>query len=384
VTVNRSSLSAVIVELKLPAFPSLAEETKTMAENIGYKIVGTLIQRRKSVHHSYTIGPGRLDDLKRLVEENDADTVIFANPLSSSHVFKLTQHLGGDVRVIDRNLLILEVFDKRAFTNEAKLQIRLAKLKYTLSWGREFIKLRGIMGEQLGWMGPGNYPYQEYYRAARNRISRIEGELEDIYNKKMPKRDRRHELGFPIVALAGYTQAGKTSFFNLIAHEDKSVGLGPFTTLSTFARKAYTGSNPDSTEFILIDSIGFIEDMHPVILKAFHATLGELATADLVLLFVDASDAKFPLERKIRSCAQILREVDITSPTIVCANKTDLISPDQLQEAEIMIRKYFPNEEILSASVKTEENLDKVLASIESKLEAQRIIVKPRKPQAPH
>lgn len=354
-----------------------------MAENIGYKVVGELIQRRKSVHHSYTIGPGRLDDLKRLVEENDADTVIFANPLSSSHVFKLTQHLGGEVRVIDRNLLILEVFDKRAFTNEAKLQIRLAKMKYTLSWGREFIKLRGIMGEQLGWMGPGNYPYQDYYRAARNRISRIESELEDIYNKKMLKRDRRHELGFPIVALAGYTQAGKTSFFNLIAHEDKSVGLGPFTTLSTFARKATTGSNLNSPEFILIDSIGFIEDMHPIILKAFHATLGELATADMVLLFVDASDGKFPLERKVRSCAQILREVDITSPTIVCANKIDLITPDQLEEAELLTRRYFPNEEIVPASVKTGENLDKVLSLVESKLQAQRLIVKPGKPQAP-
>lgn len=376
-------MRAVIVELKLPAFPPLAEETKTMAENIGYAVVGTLIQRRKSVHHSYTIGPGRLDELKRLVEENDADTVIFANPLTSSHVFKLTQHLGGDVRVIDRNLLILEVFDRRAFTNEAKLQIRLAKLKYTLSWGREFIKLRGIMGEQLGWMGPGDYPYQEYYRAARNRISRIEDELEDIYKKKMLKRDRRRELGFPIVALAGYTQAGKTSFFNIVAHEDKSVGLGPFTTLSTFARKAYTGTNPDSPEFILIDSIGFIEDMHPIILKAFHATLGELATADLVILFVEASDQKFTLERKVRSCAQILREIDITAPTIICANKTDMITADQLQDAQAMIRRYFPNEQIVPVSVKTGENLDRVVAVIESKLEAQRLIVKPRKPQAP-
>ena len=373
---KQPDLRAVVVELKLPAFPPMAEETKMMAESIGYTAVGTLIQRRKSVHHSYTIGPGRLDDLKHLVEENEADTVIFANPLTSSHVFKLTQHLGGEVRVIDRNLLILEVFDKRAFTNEAKLQIRLAKLKYTLSWGREFIKLRGIMGEQLGWMGPGDYPYQEYYRAARNRISRIESELEDIYRKKMFKRDRRRELGFPIVALAGYTQAGKTCYFNLVAHEDKTVGLGPFTTLTTFARKAYTGPNPESGEFILIDSIGFIEDMHPVILKAFHATLGELATADLVLLFIDASDRKFPLERKVRSCSQILREVDITAPTIICANKIDLVSPEELEESKAIIRKYFISEEIAPVSVKTGENLDSLLTMIRLKLQTQKLIVK--------
>lgn len=271
-------MRAVIVELKLPALPPLSEETRTMAENIGYEVEGTLIQKRKSVHHSYTLGPGRLKDLKRLVQQTKADTVIFANPLTSSHVFNLTQYLGGDVRVIDRNLLILEVFDKRAFTSEAKLQIRLAKLKYTLSWGREFIKLRGIMGEQLGWMGPGDYPYQEYYRAARSRISRIENELEDIYKKRMLKRDRRRELGFPIVALAGYTQSGKTTFFNLLTHEEKAVGLGPFTTLTTFARRANPSPTSNTNDFILVDSIGFIEDMHPIILKAFHATLGELAT----------------------------------------------------------------------------------------------------------
>lgn len=377
-------MRAVIVELKLPAFPPLAEETRTMAENIGYEVGGTLIQKRKSVHHSYTIGPGRLGDLKRLVEETQADTVIFANPLSSSHVFKLTQYLGGEVRVIDRNLLILEVFDKRAFTNEAKLQIRLAKLKYTLSWGREFIKLRGIMGEQLGWMGPGDYPYQEYYRAARNRISRIESELDDIYKKKMLKRDRRRELGFPIVALAGYTQAGKTSFFNLVTHEDKTVGLGPFTTLGTFARRADMNTNPDSPVFILIDSIGFIEDMHPIILKAFHATLGELATADLVLLFVDASDTEFPLERKIRACSQILREIDITSPIIVCANKMDLVSREQLEESISIIRKYFITEDIVPASIKTGQNLDKVLGLVSSKLRALKLIVNPGKPQPQH
>lgn len=359
-------MRAVIVELKLPAFPLLMDETRRMAENIGYKVVATLIQKRKSVHHSYTIGPGRLDDLKRVVDENEIDTVIFANSLSSSHVFKLTQHLGGEVRVIDRNLLILEVFDKRAFTNEAKLQIRLAKLKYTLSWGREFIKLRGIMGEQLGWMGPGNYPYQEYYRASRNRISRIEKELDDIYKKKMLKRDRRRELGYVTVALAGYTQAGKTSFFNMVASEEKTVGLGPFTTLGTFARRAQI-PNSDG-EYILIDSIGFIEDMHPIILKAFHATLGELATADLVLLFIDASDERFPLERKVRACSQILSEVEITSPTIICANKIDLLSEQELDEALNLIRKYFVEKKIVPVSVRSGQNLDLIHREIESRI----------------
>ena len=239
------------------------------------------------------------------------------------------------------------------------------------------------MGEQLGWMGPGDYPYQEYYRAARNRISRIEAELEDIYQKKMLKRDHRRELGFPIVALAGYTQAGKTSFFNLVAHEDKTVGLGPFTTLTTFARRATTDPSESSLDFIIVDSIGFIEDMHPIILKAFHATLGELATADLVLLFVDASDDEFPLERKVRSCSQILREVGITAPAIICANKIDNVSTEQLEVSKGIIRKYFVEEEIIPLSVKLGENVDALLSAIKSRLQPKNIIMKQRSAQLP-
>src|SRR5208337_3735487 len=156
------------------------------------------------------------------------------------------------------------------------------------------------------------------------------------------------------------------------------------TILGTFELKAYTDPEPDSPEFIVIDSIGFIEDMHPIILKAFHATLGELATADLVLLFVDASDPAFPLERKTRSCNQILREIDITSPTIVCANKMDIISSYQLEESVSTIRKYFINEDIVPVSIKTGQNLDKLLKLVKSKLQAQKLIMNPRNPEPHH
>src|SRR5208337_2518942 len=186
------------------------------------------------------------------------------------------------------------------------------------------------------------------------------------------KRDHRRELGFPIVALAGYTQAGKTSFFNLVTHEEKTVGLGPFTTLTTFARKAQL----PQTEIILIDSIGFIEDMHPIILKAFHATLGELATADLVLLFIDASDDSFPLERKVRSCSQILHEMDVTSPTLICANKIDRIYDEQLKDAITLIHKYFLEEKIIPVSVKTGMNLDKLWVEIGSWINDGQVLVK--------
>jgi GTP-binding protein HflX len=356
-------MRAIVVECKLPSLPPRAEEARAMAENIGYDVVEVMIQKRKSDHHSYFIGPGKVEELKEIVDSKEVETVIFANTLPSSQVFKIQQRLGGEVRVIDRNLLILEVFDKRAMTREAKLQIKLAKLKYTLSWGREFIKLRGIMGEQVGWMGPGDYPFQEYTRAARQRISRMESQLRDLDRKKEITRGRRRELGFPIVALAGYTQAGKTTLFNRLASETKNVGLGPFTTLSTFARKVRVEASRHS-EFLLIDSIGFIEDMHPTIVKAFTATFGEIAHSDVILLFVDASEETHTMTRRCSSMNKILREIGTDGGIIVCANKIDLIGPEELERALEVIREGFIGTKIIAISARTGENLTELLAAI--------------------
>jgi GTP-binding protein HflX len=255
-------------------------------------------------------------------------------------------------------------------TKEAKLQIKLAKLKYTLSWGREFIKLRGIMGEQVGWMGPGDYPFQEYTRAARNRISRLESQLRELDRKKEITRGRRRELGFPIVALAGYTQAGKTTLFNRLASETKKVGLGPFTTLSTFARKVRVEASRN-TEFLLIDSIGFIEDMHPTIVKAFTATFGEIAHSDVILLFVDASEETHTITRRCSSMNKILREIGTDGDIIVCANKIDLIESGELERALDVIRDGFIGTKIVAISARTSENLTElftaVMASINNK-----------------
>lgn len=364
---EKGPVRAVVVECKLPSLPSRVDEAREMAENIGYDVVDVMVQKRKSDHHSYFIGPGKVEELKEIVDANEVDTVIFTNTLPSSQVFKVQQRLGGEVRVIDRNLLILEVFDKRAMTKEAKLQIKLAKLRYTLSWGREFIKLRGIMGEQVGWMGPGDYPFQEYYRAARNRISRLEAQLRDLDRKKEITRGRRRELGFPIVALAGYTQAGKTTFFNRLTSETKNVGLGAFTTLSTFARRVRLGTSRDP-EFMLVDSIGFIEDMHPTIVKAFTATLGEIAHSDLILLFVDASEESVVIARRCSSMNKILREIDAGTHVIVCANKIDLVGADKRETRLEIIHDSFIGNTVIPISALTGENLSALFSAIETEV----------------
>ena len=354
-------IRAIVVESKVPMVPSHAEEVASMARNIGYDVLETIIQHRKSVHHTYTIGPGKLDEVKQIVHEKNVEAILFANRLPGAQVFKIQKVLGGtDVKVIDRNLLILEVFDRRAMTKEAKLQIQLARLRYTFSWGKEFLRLKGILGEQVGWSGPGDYPYSEYERGARRQISKLEKQLEDVYKKKGITRGHRRELGFPIIALAGYTQSGKTTFFNKVTSEKKETGLGPFTTLTTFARKVELDSN-HSFNAILIDSIGFIEDMHPIIVKAFNTTLGEISNADLVLLFVDVSEAEESIFRKITASKDVLKKIGPDLPLIICVNKTDRCTEAQLHEAKMLISRVFPETPQVSLSALRGSNISDVL-----------------------
>jgi len=177
-------LRVVIVECKLPRSASRVDEVSMMARSIGCNVVSEMIQNRNSVHHSHCIGAGKLEELRRLVQQENIDMVIFTNTLPSSQVFKIQQKI-GEVKVIDRNLLILAVFNSRAMTKEARLQIELARLRYTFSWGREFIKMKGIVGEQVGWSGPGDYPFKEYEKAARRRISKVRMSLEDVQRKRL-------------------------------------------------------------------------------------------------------------------------------------------------------------------------------------------------------
>ncbi|MEM3522461.1 MAG: GTPase HflX [Candidatus Bathyarchaeia archaeon] len=358
-------VNAIIVECKLPKIHSRVEEAKAMAKSIGYNIVDTIVQKRNSVHHSYCIGKGKLEEVKKIVNEKGIDTIIFTNTLPSSQIFKIKKEIGRDVKTIDRNLLILEVFEKRARTSEAKLQIKLARLKYTFSWGREFIKLRGIIGEQVGWSGPGDYPFKEYEKAARKKISKIRKSLIEKRFKKELQRNRRKELGFLTVALAGYTQSGKTTFFNKVVSESKPIGLGPFTTLSTYSRLVKL---PNGKEFILLDSIGFIDDMHPIILDAFTVTLSEIAEADLVLLFFDVSESLSILRRKLISTNKILREINLSSNIMICANKIDLVNHEHVEKAVELIKWHFPSIPIFRISSKTGENIYFLLEAISQAL----------------
>ena len=344
-------------------------EVSDIAKTAGYEVAGQVTQHRDAVDPAYCIGEGKLDEVSKIIREATIEVVIFTRQLSAGQIFRIGKKLGDTVRVLDRNLLILEVFDKRSATTEAKLQIELARLRYTFSWARESVRMRGIVSEQMGRGGPGRYPYQVYESMARKRISRIERELREIRSKKAHLREHRGKAGFQTVALTGYTQSGKTTLFNRLTLESKEMGMGPFTTLSTFARKVSLPPQPEgANSFIITDSIGFIEDLSPLLLNAFHTTLNELANSDLILLFVDSSEDIGNVKRKISTCYKVMAQEVYGVPVLICLNKVDLATREHLDKVSEETRRVFEHEEIVEISSKTGANVQELLQKIAARL----------------
>jgi len=361
-------LRALLVECITHGSKPRIDEVNDIAKAAGYNVVDQVTQHRDSIDSAYCVGKGKIDEIEKTVKEDSIEAIIFTRQLSPGQVFRIKKKL-SDVHVLDRNLLILEVFEKRCATREAKLQIALARLRYTFSWGRESVRMRGIASEQMGRGGPGQYPYEAYEAVSRKRISKIERELCDIRSKSSGLRERRGKAGFRTVALTGYTQSGKTTLFNRLTSESKEIGLGPFTTLSTFARKVSMQARGNSLDsFIMIDSIGFIEDLSPLLLSAFHTTLNELANSDLVLLLVDGSDDIQRVIRNVAASHEIMNKEIHGIPVLICINKVDLATREHLDKVFAETRKIFDGDEILEISSKTGANLPGLLRTISEKL----------------
>ncbi|RLE56904.1 MAG: GTPase HflX [Candidatus Methanomethylicota archaeon] len=358
-------MKAVLVECLVNGEKTKIKELEALAKSRGYQVVANIMQRRRKPDPAYYIGRGKLMELKEIVEKTGAENVIFSNTLKASQAFRIRRELGWRANVIDRNLLILEIFEERARTAEAKLQIELARLYYMLPWTREYVRFRNLYGEQVGWGALGEYLHRVYEQHIRKRIARVEEKLEKIRMKNVSRIIKRHELGLPEVTLTGYTQAGKTELFNRLAMENKPTGLGPFTTLSTYARRMKLKGRGD---IILTDSIGFIEDMHPLILEAFYATLHELVLADLIILVVDASEENSELKRKIDASEEILRKVAPATPKIVALNKIDLIDDLRIKKAEKIAKEYFPYDQIIPVSAKYGYNLEKLVEAVRKEI----------------
>jgi len=294
---------------------------RELAEAAGYQVVLEVEQIRKP-DTRYQIGYGKALELTKEIEEKGVEKVIFFNELKPVQIHNLSKLWG--VEVIDRITLILEIFAKRAGSRESKLQIELARLKRELSYVKEQLHLAKL-GELPGYMGGGEYIIDSYRQHVIRRISKIEKELERIRKRKDKYWTRRLKAGIPTVVLTGYTRAGKTTLFKALTGEEKYIDGRPFATLSTTSRRVMINGK----EFIISDTIGFIDALPPILVDAFYTTLAEIAYSDLILLVIDLSDSISEIERKLRASLDALHTVGIFENNILgVLNKMDLVEND--------------------------------------------------------
>ncbi|WP_148883257.1 GTPase HflX [Thermococcus aciditolerans] len=308
------------------------EEFEELLRSAGYEVVAILEQNREE-HPKYNIGKGKLEELKELVRELEPDKVVFANKLSPSQAYNLWKEL--HIEVIDRWQLVLEIFEKRAHSKEAKLQVELASLQYEVPLVKEAIR-RIKLGDRAGFKGMGEYQTRQYLKHIRYRMGRIRRELERVKADREVKRKRREEIGFILVALAGYTNAGKSTLLNALAGEEIEARNQMFTTLDTTTRRFKLGGK----RVLVTDTVGFIDGLPPFIVEAFHSTLEEIVKADIILLVLDASEPWGEIRRKFMASLGVLRELKtLDRPMVVALNKMDLTGREDVRDKAERVRE---------------------------------------------
>jgi GTP-binding protein HflX len=300
----------------------------------------------------YQIGRGKTNELVELVKQTGAQKLIFDNNLSTIQAYNLAKLTR--VEAIDRFQLILEIFLIRASTYEAELQVQLASLRYGLSGLKERIKL-AKMEEQPGFGGMGKYEIDVYYEGVKHRISAIKEKLKKKQEERQLHRVRRTDLGFSTISLAGYTNAGKSSLFNLLTEETVPVDNALFTTLSTTTRAVEFSKR----KVLLTDTVGFIDRLPLKLVKAFHSTLEEMVYSDVIILVLDMSESPESIERKLSCSLDTIEQIGATGVPIVTAlNKIDLIEKEDLEAKIERIKDKASN--IVPISVEEKINIDKL------------------------
>jgi GTP-binding protein HflX len=322
------------------------EELKELAVSAGYTVVGQMEQVREP-DSRYQIGAGKVKELADLVRETNADRVIFDNPLKPMQSYNLAKATG--VEAIDRFQLILEIFTRKATTTEAHFQIQLARLGYELAQAKERVRL-AKKGEQPGFMGLGAYEVDVYYEAVKRQVHTVRKKLKKIRGKRVLHRERRAELGFSSISLAGYTNAGKSTLFNALTKEEVSVDKSLFTTLSTTTRLVEISGK----KFLLTDTVGFIDRLPLTLIEAFHSTLEETIYSDLILLAVDVSEPLPIVQKKLAVCLETIERIGASGiPTITAMNKIDLISQAEVQQKLAKLTEKAPRPVAISALEET-------------------------------
>ncbi len=301
------------------------KEAISLADAAGYSIIKTITQRQITKSR-YGIGRGKAEEVKELVEELKPDVIIFDEVIKPTQMYNLASIC--KVEIIDRERLILEIFELRASTTESHIQIKLAQLRYDMARARDKVRLaRG--GEQPGFYGLGKYEADVYFLDIRKRVTALKKKLEKEETRRRLHRNQRAKAGLPTISLAGYTSAGKTTLFNALTGEAKITGQGVFTTLSTFTRAI----DLQGDKALLNDTVGFISKLPAYMIEAFKSTLEELTYASLVLLVLDISEQVDEMATKLESSLDVINEFEVPNTKIIYVlNKIDLTTVEDAFE----------------------------------------------------
>ena len=332
------------------------DELAGLADAAGATVVLRVQQERAKPDPATFLGSGKVATLAASCDELDVDVVIFDNELSPAQLRNLETRL--ERKVLDRTQLILDIFAKRARTREGKLQVELAQLKYLLPRLVGSATALSRLGGGIGTRGPGETKLETDRRRIRHRISVLSDEIDTVRRRRNQLRERRHKTAVPVVALVGYTNAGKTTLFNSLTGDEAVASNALFVTLDPLVRKVRL---PDRRELLVSDTVGFIDRLPHTLVAAFRATLEEVAAADLLLHIIDASSPD--RDRQIDAVRSVLSEVGADRvPSIDVFNKCDRL--DDVERARLRAL----NPGALCVSALKGDGRDELIAAMEGRL----------------
>lgn len=340
------------------------DELEELVKAAGGIVISRVVQKKDSINAAYFIGKGKAEEIKNYCEELNITTVVFNDELSGAQLRNLEKII--DKKIVDRTNLILDIFANRANSKEGKLQVKLAQLKYRLPRLIGFRDYLSREGGGIGTRGPGEQKLETDRRHILREVDNIEKQLKEVEQNRDIKRKKREDSNLPIVALVGYTNAGKSTLLNKLIQlndeyeESKEVFVKDmlFATLDTSLRR---GKLPNGQVFLLTDTVGFVSKLPTRLIEAFKGTLEEVKYADLLLHVVDASNKD--LDIQIQTTYNILKDLEVLDkPIITVFNKMDKVDIHNL----FYDNKYVDKKLFISA--KNGENIDKLLENSEALL----------------
>lgn len=338
------------------------KELQALVETAGGIVVGTMAQNREELHRTTYLGKGKVEELKTMVTAYEADGIVCNDELSVAQLKQLQEHL--DCKILDRTMVILDIFAKRAITKEGKIQVELAQLKDRASRLTGFGTSLSRQGGGIGSKGPGEKKLELDRRQIQRRMVQLKKELEDVKQTREMMREKRKKIAFPVGAIVGYTNAGKSTLFNALTNAGVREEDQLFATLDPITRGLEL---ENGQKVLLVDTVGFIQKLPHQLIDAFRSTLEEAKYADFILHVIDAANEN--AMQQLQVVQKTLQELEVEKPIIYVWNKQDKVSSEQMQ---LQLEEAIGKSGILLSS-KTGDGFEELFCAIKALLQKQTV-----------